>query len=131
MKWTLGIQFPNAKSWSGKNTVYHYLSNKALALNSTVVVDSPFDGFTCVKVVTCKAWQPEDKATKWIVDVVDSSGYNGRELIATRMTEIERKLNAMVNSMKDNDWKLLRNCNAEARMHYAEYSSLRDTFNGY
>lgn len=65
---------------------YAYKCKYEVAAGDHVVVDSPHDGYTCVKVKEVNKNSEDSKATKSVVCVVDDSDY-----LNTIKTEEEKK----------------------------------------
>ena len=131
MTYTLGIKFPKARTFEGKNTTYHYRSTTEVPVGGHVIVDSPYDGLTCVKVVSCVPWKEGSKAAKWIVDVVDKTAYTWQKNVLKEIEEIEKKLEKLgAFYVKKNNWTILRSHCAEARMLWARQQELKEQTNG-
>lgn len=61
------------------HALYAYYTDFDLELEDLVVVDSPNSGYTIVTVKNIEeSAESVMKATKWIVDKIDTSGYNAR-----------------------------------------------------
>lgn len=125
MTWILGINFPQAKTERGRTTVYHYKSSRQVPVGGLVIVATQREGLVCVEVVSCSPMSPKSRATKWIVGVVDRVDVEELEAYQHELEQIEAKLNALVDCMKDNFWQILRANNAEARTLYKRYSELK------
>ncbi len=74
-----------------RNRTYSYLCDEQVKVGQMVVVESPYDGFTCATVVEIN---PADaaKASKWIVQAVDTSRYKERAQRNKRIAELKGKL---------------------------------------
>lgn len=70
---------------------YHYFCKYPVRVGDHVIVDSPIDGYTCVKVVDILP-NGSIKATKPVIQVVDDSEYMNDLKRAKRRAEIEAKL---------------------------------------
>lgn len=79
MDHAVGVRFHN----SGGAKEYYYLCDGPIDVGAYVVVDTPYGGYTCAKVTSYH--ETALTATKWIVAVVDTSGYEAR------MERINRK----------------------------------------
>ena len=130
MIYSVGIRFNSASTSRGRNTIYHYKSYTKLKAGDYVIVDSPYSGMACVEVVTCQPFVKGSKANKWIVDIVDTTAHVWRKNALEEMEELKRKMDAIADSMKSDEWQILRSHNAQARMYYARYCVLREGLNG-
>lgn len=70
---------------------YHYFCPYPVRVDDHVVVDAPYSGYSCVKVVDVLP-QGSIKATKPVIQVVDDSDYKANIERQKRRAEIERKL---------------------------------------
>jgi hypothetical protein len=70
---------------------YHYFCPYPVKTGDHVIVDSPYDGYTCVKVVDILP-AGSIKATKHVIQVVDDSNYKAHAERQKRMAEIEAAL---------------------------------------
>lgn len=70
---------------------YHYFCPYPVAVNDHVIIDSPYGGYTCVKVVEILP-NGSVKATKRVIQVVDDSDYKAQAQRQQRLAEIEAQL---------------------------------------
>ncbi|TPL42668.1 MULTISPECIES: hypothetical protein [unclassified Mesorhizobium] len=70
---------------------YHYFCPYPVAVNDHVIVDSPYGGYTCVKVVDILP-NGSVKATKRVIQVVDDTDYKAAAQREQRIAEIEAAL---------------------------------------
>lgn len=94
-------------------------------VGDTVVVDSPNTGLTCAEVVRVDYTDPTNKATKYIVDIVDTTKYKA-------MVEADRRKKELMSKMKklykDNSeiamFELMSQQNPEMSKLLKEYKSI-------
>lgn len=97
------VVFPlNAYS---RDKTYAYMTDiDDIAVNDTVVVDSPNNGLTLVKVVSVEETaEGVEKATKWIVDKVDVTAHKKRMADIEQRKLIVAKLKKMQAEMLEAD----------------------------
>ncbi|MBN9547311.1 MAG: hypothetical protein J0H31_00055, partial [Alphaproteobacteria bacterium] len=70
---------------------YHYFCPYPVAVGDHVIVDSPYGGYTCVKVVDILP-NGSVKATKRVIQVVDDTDYKAAAQREQRMAEIDALL---------------------------------------
>lgn len=70
---------------------YHYFCKYPVRSGDHVIVDSPYNGYTCVKVVDILP-QGSVKATKPVIQVVDDREYLADKEREKRIQEIKREL---------------------------------------
>ncbi|RWM27882.1 MAG: hypothetical protein EOR77_30655 [Mesorhizobium sp.] len=70
---------------------YHYFCPYPVRVGDHVIVDSPYNGYTCVKVVEILP-SGSIKATKNVIQVVDDTEYKAQAERKRRAAEIEAQL---------------------------------------
>lgn len=118
---TVAVKYPNHPS------VYHYLTDiEGIEVGDTLVVDSPNNGMTCVKVVSADESEVGlAKATKWIVCKVDTAAYHGRvEREARRKLLIAKLKKMQEEALEANQFAALAALNPDAVALINELKSL-------
>lgn len=82
-----------AVHFSSCRQTYHYSCKYPVKKGDHVIVDSPYNGYTCVKVIEVLP-HGSMKVTKPVVQVVDDSDYLGDRKRQQRMVEIKTELKA-------------------------------------
>ncbi len=79
---------------SNSHKEYTYLTDLDLAPDDKVIVDSPHDGFVVVTVIKVRGIPKHQlsKATKWVVQKVDTAAYEERVKKQEVIQEIKNKL---------------------------------------
>ena len=84
-----------------RSNKYAYLTDiEDIAVGDTVVVESPYSGYTCVTVVAVDdSAEAVTKATKWVVCKVDTAAYTARIEREKKRAVITAKLRKLKSDM--------------------------------
>lgn len=82
-----------AAVFHGTGRKYHYFCKYPVRVGDHVIVDSPYSGYACVKVVDVLP-NGSIKATKPVIQVVDDSDYRAGIEREKRIAQIKAKLKA-------------------------------------
>lgn len=119
----VAVKFKNyGSTYAG--TQYHYLTDLDLKVGDEVIVDSPSQGLVVVQIASLLG-AIEGKATKWVIQKVDTETHKRREEAERQRKVIETKLRAIQKTFDETKkWEYLAEQSPEAAALLRELKGL-------